>query len=765
MLCPKNKLLLFILFFLPVQAFSQTYYLDASGGNNANDGLSPATAWKSIFKINGTTGGPGVQFLFKRGEVWEGERIYIGFSGSAAAPVEFGAYPETSDPEPVVTTLTDITGADNTANWTNVGTNRWRFFLPTNPGRIFLNGNEVLRAPDAATVGQTDDLGYLGYWFYYIDPSNNSAANYLEVYATQNPALEYTSIEGSNFFCTVQVDVQDHLRFENLNIQGGGASICVTGGHDIEIKNCTIGKDAASGIFLLNSNSNVPTGDVLILHNTIDSHFTFSHGLGTERGCGDGINMRDGVQNCTVTFNTFKNWAHNAIELYGYSSSAVGVNDNYIADNDISAPDIPYAHPLGADGLLNKCMNNIFERNHAVDCRTATQINGNNNIVRHNIFERMRRSPAKAVGTAFGLSLGIYGEGLVCQDNVYDYNLFIDLDEAGLLFRTYDIAGTIQGNYFRNNIFTQTGLDPFFANSGASNPNQYNAGAAIVIYDQGGLSNADAIGTNYFQNNLAFSNQNAAAFFIRDEQYFTATEVNNYAGNLPLIFQNNLFGDPDLDIDYLPSNTSPAVNTGITIPGVTSDYFGNPRVQGGASDIGVLETSVVLPVEWGSITARARGNDILVMWEVLEERNNLSFSIERKEANNTWKRVGEEIATGENVYFFKDKEPLSGKNIYRVKQTDFDSNFSYSPFASADFNSPLQIKLTALGFNEFRVELPSDRQNLDFKLSVVNAAGVPLIPEQTGPRFSLKNYPAGIYFVQIRMNSKIELIPLNISNL
>jgi hypothetical protein len=48
----------------------QKYYMDATGGDDGNDGRSPATAWQTIGKVNGASLRPGDRVLFKRGETW-----------------------------------------------------------------------------------------------------------------------------------------------------------------------------------------------------------------------------------------------------------------------------------------------------------------------------------------------------------------------------------------------------------------------------------------------------------------------------------------------------------------------------------------------------------------------------------------------------------------------------------------------------------------------------------------------------------------------
>ncbi|MEZ4969244.1 MAG: hypothetical protein R2814_06220 [Flavobacteriaceae bacterium] len=52
------------------------YYVDATLGNDDNNGISEATPWKTLTKVNNSSSTfmAGDMILFKRGEVWIGER-------------------------------------------------------------------------------------------------------------------------------------------------------------------------------------------------------------------------------------------------------------------------------------------------------------------------------------------------------------------------------------------------------------------------------------------------------------------------------------------------------------------------------------------------------------------------------------------------------------------------------------------------------------------------------------------------------------------
>ena len=91
-----------------------TYFIDATGGNDANDGLTEQTAWQTLSKVNSYPFAPGQNVLFKRGERWRGS-LTIPSSGTADMPIVFGAYGD--GPLPII----DATAL--TAGWTALGNN------------------------------------------------------------------------------------------------------------------------------------------------------------------------------------------------------------------------------------------------------------------------------------------------------------------------------------------------------------------------------------------------------------------------------------------------------------------------------------------------------------------------------------------------------------------------------------------------------------------------------------------------------------------
>ena len=342
-------LAVYLLFGIPELLSATTYYLDFTAGSDANDGLSPATAWQHLQRIRTQGPQPGDVFLFKRGERWAGLQFYLTHSGTDGNPITYGTYGTTSDPAAVITSVTALPGATDPPAWSSAGGDLWMLPLATTPGRLFLDGTEVLRASAAiGEIGTTDNVGTAPQWFH------TGGTLYLQ--APGNPASTYGRIEGSVLFYTALVDGADYIHFDGLDFQGGlGASLAIFGAAQGVVRNGHLGRYGNSGLLLGDANlggTATATSAVLVEDNVFDSAFTFYYGTGSERGCGDGLRMIYGVEGCLVQNNTFRNWAHNAVELRAELAGRSGVHTNLIYQNTIEAPDIPYAHPFGGPRVV-----------------------------------------------------------------------------------------------------------------------------------------------------------------------------------------------------------------------------------------------------------------------------------------------------------------------------------------------------------------------------------------------------------------------------
>lgn len=113
----------------------------------------------------------------------------------------------------------------------------------------------------------------------------------------------------------------------------------------------------------------------------------------------------------------------------------------------------------------------------------------------------------------------------------------------------------------------------------------------------------------------------------------------------------------------------------------------------------VLEPSsfAVLPIELLSFEAIAVGRSIDLEWATASETNNEFFTIERSNDGQTWEEIayidGAGNSSNQIDYSWTDNTPLNGVSYYRLKQTDFDGEFSYSEIAAVELNGKNEIKV------------------------------------------------------------------------
>lgn len=101
----------------------------------------------------------------------------------------------------------------------------------------------------------------------------------------------------------------------------------------------------------------------------------------------------------------------------------------------------------------------------------------------------------------------------------------------------------------------------------------------------------------------------------------------------------------------------------------------------------VTFSSFILPIHLLSFTAKSQNNDILLQWRTSRETNSHYFAIEKSYNGQTFVEVSKVAAAGNSNtvlnYAFKDAlvNSYSGNVYYRIKMTDTDGKYQYSPVA------------------------------------------------------------------------------------
>jgi hypothetical protein len=108
--------------------------------------------------------------------------------------------------------------------------------------------------------------------------------------------------------------------------------------------------------------------------------------------------------------------------------------------------------------------------------------------------------------------------------------------------------------------------------------------------------------------------------------------------------------------------------------------------NGGTDMIMSQLINTTLPVEWAGFEAQQQPNGIQLEWMTYNEFHNHHFTVQRSIDGVLYSDIGQLMSLGNasqgHFYSFLDRHPYQELNYYRIKQTDLDGNFSYSPTIS-----------------------------------------------------------------------------------
>jgi len=325
----------FLIMAMTVRGKASTYYLDATSGNDANNGLSPQTAWRTLARINVSRFNPGDSVLLKRGEMWR-ERLDVPSSGAPGNPITFSAYGVGNNPI--------INGAMLLTSWNQADGNVWSAVVDPRPVFVEEVNIVVFDQVYGARQASRADLTGEREWFYdlstqrlYIFSSANPAAKY------QNPGLE-VAIQFGAFY----LNNQDYITLNGLTLIYSNNNAVKTHDDDsdhIVIENCFITESAGTGI-------SAPTGsdDWTVRNNTV----TYC-GRELDR---DGLYVNEGCNAWKIHDNVFAFNGGDDIALEGGSGHRIfrnqlgpsrsvsmgvaieGGSDYEVYENDISGHDV-----------------------------------------------------------------------------------------------------------------------------------------------------------------------------------------------------------------------------------------------------------------------------------------------------------------------------------------------------------------------------------------------------------------------------------------
>lgn len=200
-------------------------------------------------------------------------------------------------------------------------------------------------------------------------------------------------------------------------------------------------------------------------------------------------------------------------------------------------------------------------------------------------------------------------------------------------------------------------------------------------------------------------------------------------------------------------------------------YVGNASVSITTPETHSVEMNInPLPVEMSSFTYAVSRNNVVLNWQTLTESNNKSFTIERNsEGSDEWLQAGIVPGSGNSIeqseYSFKDMNLQKGIYKYRLKQTDFNGNFSYHNLQdNISIGSPAVFNLSQNYPNPFnpvtKIDYEVPNEGI-VSLLIYDISGREVKKLTTGFKpagyytesFDASGLSSGVYFYRLTLNA------------
>lgn len=166
-----------------------------------------------------------------------------------------------------------------------------------------------------------------------------------------------------------------------------------------------------------------------------------------------------------------------------------------------------------------------------------------------------------------------------------------------------------------------------------------------------------------------------------------------------------------------------------------------------------------LPVTLISINAKAIENTVRLDWKTSMETNSDRFELERSRDGKQWNLVGtvqsHQESVKEQTYFFEDRMPLAGENLYRLKMIDLDGTFAYSRIVNAVIKGSVEaLKLFPNPASHvLNIEVPEWSEVSDVEIRDVAGKLIYHAGHKISKTVDLKSFADGAYILVIRKNN------------
>jgi hypothetical protein len=419
------------------------YYVSSSQGNDANSGTSPSAPWQSLDKVNAAQLNPGDQVLFADGDTFDGQ-LTVNSSGTAAAPIVFGAYGTGAAPL-IQGSAADVTGGSNLAavlvqnqqylefddlalqnnrTVTRAGvadTDAYGLYI-NNTGTTNLQHYRI----NNVTIGNVIPLAYPGNidanFVSGLSVQTQSTGTVSDV-VIQNSTFTQNGRFGATFISNPKVStatptrsVQDVTFQNNTCTDNGGSCLMGSRVQNLLIQNNTVTNPGSTGTRLFGRGSGmwfIQCDDVVAQYNTVTG----------ARGPADSSNIHIDAanHNVLIQYNTYSDNIGYGLEILGGNDTVIvrynySMNDGYRAGN--GAMLFLGNYVPGTAGGQAKAPTNlwIYNNTYTIDpsMHEPFQVDATNSHIYNNLFT------AYWTGTITGPTVAAESTGNTITNNLFN---------------------------------------------------------------------------------------------------------------------------------------------------------------------------------------------------------------------------------------------------------------------------------------------------------------------------------------------------------
>lgn len=167
-----------------------------------------------------------------------------------------------------------------------------------------------------------------------------------------------------------------------------------------------------------------------------------------------------------------------------------------------------------------------------------------------------------------------------------------------------------------------------------------------------------------------------------------------------------------------------------------------------------------VPVELVRFTGYKDDAAVQLEWETATEVDNKGFEVQRSQNGVDYQVIGWVDGRGTTLetvqYQFRDEEPKTGVNYYRLKQIDFDEAFEYSPVISVEFAEALPGTISvypnpSTGLVNYRLPIDESANDMEIRISDMTGRVVLTVRQDFMPQgtIDLSALPAGMYTLDV----------------